>query len=395
MSNYLLIKKQAVEEKYSPWIALYCDLMKKDVFVLEPKVVESIPLWYERHSRILNKDEKEALESAYGLFEEEISDVATEKNNDPLKGALVKTAMEKLGYQKYAMSLRYGNLTGGFFDEAEEKIIQDMLLKEYLTFVDNEKMPCTFIRNVLEHNKISLSYTSTTIDELELSMRSYNTLKRNGIHQLQELEERFFGENKYPLRNLGKRSYEEILEKYKAYKETRDYTVFETLTVKIGNEKDSYKFLSENKESVLKQIFWETIFPQRKEIILGQKMSPRLLNILLLQGWLYLDDIADNKETVFSYLDTAGFSAEKRELEIILNIHAHMDMDDYIVLTMDEELQEAISNGELKVDDPFSLIKYYEIEDPSSTILEQLKQRYDELGFNSYIYEGDYIDDDE
>jgi DNA-directed RNA polymerase subunit alpha len=53
-----------------------------------------------------------------------------------------------------------------------------------------------------------------TIDELELSVRSYNCLKRAGINTVEELT------NKTPdemmkVRNLGKKSLDEVLEKLK------------------------------------------------------------------------------------------------------------------------------------------------------------------------------------
>ena len=52
------------------------------------------------------------------------------------------------------------------------------------------------------------------IDELELSVRSYNCLKRAGINTVEELT------NKTPdemmkVRNLGKKSLDEVLEKLK------------------------------------------------------------------------------------------------------------------------------------------------------------------------------------
>ncbi len=42
MSNYLLIKEKSAEEKYSPWIALYSDLVISGVAVLESNDVETM-----------------------------------------------------------------------------------------------------------------------------------------------------------------------------------------------------------------------------------------------------------------------------------------------------------------------------------------------------------------
>ena len=55
---------------------------------------------------------------------------------------------------------------------------------------------------------------SITIDELELSVRAYNCLKRAGIHTLQDLVNR--SENDMmKIRNLGKKSLKEVLDKVK------------------------------------------------------------------------------------------------------------------------------------------------------------------------------------
>ena len=53
-----------------------------------------------------------------------------------------------------------------------------------------------------------------SIDELELSVRSYNCLKRAGIYTVVELTNRT-PEDMMKLRNLGRKSLEEVLAKLK------------------------------------------------------------------------------------------------------------------------------------------------------------------------------------
>jgi DNA-directed RNA polymerase subunit alpha len=50
------------------------------------------------------------------------------------------------------------------------------------------------------------------IDELELSVRSYNCLKRAGINTVEELTNRT-PEDMMKVRNLGKKSLEEVINK--------------------------------------------------------------------------------------------------------------------------------------------------------------------------------------
>ena len=53
-----------------------------------------------------------------------------------------------------------------------------------------------------------------SIDELELSVRSYNCLKRAGINTVEELTNRT-SEDMMKVRNLGRKSLEEVLAKLK------------------------------------------------------------------------------------------------------------------------------------------------------------------------------------
>ena len=54
-----------------------------------------------------------------------------------------------------------------------------------------------------------------TIEELDLSVRSYNCLKRAGINTVQELTERTM-DDMMKVRNLGKKSLEEVEQKLAA-----------------------------------------------------------------------------------------------------------------------------------------------------------------------------------
>ena len=53
------------------------------------------------------------------------------------------------------------------------------------------------------------------IDELELSVRSYNCLKRAGINTVEELMQPVLPEDMMKVRNLGRKSLEEVLAKLK------------------------------------------------------------------------------------------------------------------------------------------------------------------------------------
>lgn len=62
------------------------------------------------------------------------------------------------------------------------------------------------------NDNASASSLSISIDELELSVRSYNCLKRAGIQTIQQLTDKTRGEIE-KIRNLGKKSFKEIIKK--------------------------------------------------------------------------------------------------------------------------------------------------------------------------------------
>ena len=75
------------------------------------------------------------------------------------------------------------------------------------------------IRKVAEvmidkEDDITQAVLEMSIDELELSVRSYNCLKRAGINTVEELTNRT-PEDMMKVRNLGRKSLEEVLAKLK------------------------------------------------------------------------------------------------------------------------------------------------------------------------------------
>ena len=64
--------------------------------------------------------------------------------------------------------------------------------------------------------KMSAVFEETKIDELELSVRAYNQLKRADINTLADLDGMSI-DDLMGIRNLGMRSVEEIIEKAKPY----------------------------------------------------------------------------------------------------------------------------------------------------------------------------------
>ncbi|MBR3514824.1 MAG: DNA-directed RNA polymerase subunit alpha [Lachnospiraceae bacterium] len=105
--------------------------------------------------------------------------------------------------------------TNGSLSPDEAVILAAKVLSEHLKLFINLSAKGQTARVLADQNVDQQKQTLTlNIDELELSVRSYNCLKRAGINTVEELT------NKTPdemmkVRNLGKKSLDEVLEKLK------------------------------------------------------------------------------------------------------------------------------------------------------------------------------------
>ncbi len=105
--------------------------------------------------------------------------------------------------------------TNGTLAPDEAVSLAAKVLSEHLkTFIDLSENAATAQIMTEKTSTAASSTLNMTIDELELSVRSYNCLKRAGINTVEELT------NKTPddmmkVRNLGKKSLEEVLAKLK------------------------------------------------------------------------------------------------------------------------------------------------------------------------------------
>lgn len=89
------------------------------------------------------------------------------------------------------------------------------MLSEHLNlFIDLSEKGQNFDVIVEKEDDKKEKVLEMNIDELELSVRSYNCLKRAGINTVEELTNRT-PEDMMKVRNLGRKSLEEVLAKLK------------------------------------------------------------------------------------------------------------------------------------------------------------------------------------
>lgn len=103
--------------------------------------------------------------------------------------------------------------TNGTIGASEALALAAQILKAHLDpIIRISDEISTFELTKKEEEDRKISFLSTPIEELELSMRSFNSLKRSGILTVQELIDRSKADVEQ-IRNLGKKSLKEIMRK--------------------------------------------------------------------------------------------------------------------------------------------------------------------------------------
>lgn len=105
--------------------------------------------------------------------------------------------------------------TNGTLAPDEAVSLAAKVLNEHLKlFIDLSEMAQAAEVMIDKEDDITQAVLEMSIDELELSVRSYNCLKRAGINTVEELTNRT-SEDMMKVRNLGRKSLEEVLGKLK------------------------------------------------------------------------------------------------------------------------------------------------------------------------------------
>lgn len=105
--------------------------------------------------------------------------------------------------------------TNGTLEPGEAVSLAAKVLSEHLnSFIDLSDTAASVDVMVEKEDDVKEKVLEMSIDELELSVRSYNCLKRAGINTVEELTNRT-SEDMMKVRNLGRKSLEEVLGKLK------------------------------------------------------------------------------------------------------------------------------------------------------------------------------------
>ena len=143
--------------------------------------------------------------------------ISTDSNYSPVRKANYSSEPTRVGHDSHFDKLTLEVWTDGSITPQEAVVVSSQILiahfEKFLGLVEQTRdINIEKDVTVVEENK----YENIMIDELDLSVRSYNCLKRAGITTVLELTEKT-EEEMMKVKNLGKKSLKEIKEKLAAY----------------------------------------------------------------------------------------------------------------------------------------------------------------------------------
>ncbi len=158
--------------------------------------------------------------------------VSSDQNKELIQGQIgviatdsIYTPVEKVNY--YTDSTRVGNVTdydkltieiwtNGTISPAEAVSLAAKIISEHLSLFIELSDDAKNVEIMIEKEEGQKEKVlETTIEELDLSVRSYNCLKRAGINTVQDLTTRSESDM-MKVRNLGRKSLEEVMSKLQA-----------------------------------------------------------------------------------------------------------------------------------------------------------------------------------
>ena len=141
--------------------------------------------------------------------------IPTDSNYTPIKKVGYEVTPTRVGHDNNYDKLVLDVTTNGAFTPQQAVAIASKILIDHLDlFAQIETLvPIDSIMDEVEEEQVD-KYQEMSIEELDLSVRSYNCLKRAGINTVEELTNRT-SEDMMKVRNLGRKSLEEVLGKLK------------------------------------------------------------------------------------------------------------------------------------------------------------------------------------
>jgi len=204
-----------------------------------------------------------------------------------------------------------------------KKDIRSKLFAEIIKTVQkNDYQDTIFLKNILYVSNATLAIRrkmslETRIEELDFSIRTFNTLKRNGINQFGEMKHL----NNDIKKKLPKRCLIEIEESLK--------NTFDGFEFTCGGIKATYTFTRFNIDKISNVILEALMNNKTKgKTIFDVRFPDELFLMLIFKGYLYIEDIKRDFKKISDDLKNNGYTHMVYWIEAITGNDDDDDYDD-------------------------------------------------------------------
>lgn len=250
----------------------------------------------------------------------------------------------KLIYNKYD-TFYYETLEENFIKEISN-IVDEKSFKKRNVYLQAISKRYDFVIKSEEYKMIPQEdkdkESFTHISELNLSVRSYNTLIRRGILSIEDLIE--FGKSK--LEDVTVATLNEIENSIRLYNFQND--PYHAVTFNQKGKETVFKYFSGDSSRVVQSIY-ATILSMRpgKKTLFKPTFSPGLTELLLLKGYLFLDDITNDYDELIDCLESAGFLNFVNEIRLYEKYKDYKedDKEKAVATPLYEELNEELAKN--------------------------------------------------
>ena len=181
---------------------------EQPIATLGPDGALSMELTFDHGRGYVSADKNKTAQTAIGTIPVDSIYTPVERVNLTIENTRVGQITD---YDKLTLDVH----TNGTLEPDEAVSLAAKVLSEHLNlFIDLSENAKTAEVMIEKEDNAKEKVLEMNIDELELSVRSYNCLKRAGINTVEELTNRT-PEDMMKVRNLGRKSLEEVLAKLK------------------------------------------------------------------------------------------------------------------------------------------------------------------------------------
>lgn len=221
--------------------------------------------------------------------------------------------------------------------ESEEKVVElkSIIIDKIGSYIKRDSLGAGFFINVLEKNELAIVFENgitgngandIALEELEFYIRTYSCLKRAGVNTMADLLE-MTEDDLMKVRNLGRRSAEEVLIKVKAYKNeelnplmnkgfSNKYT---TIKVLYKGVEQVYKFKSMS-TSEMAECIYEVLTEEcsKKGVIIDYKMSFELKCLLLFKGYFFIENVIEDANHIVDEMKLGSYDRYADEFNTVI-----------------------------------------------------------------------------